>query len=132
MLEYVNQVVRGVLLPLTMDGAKDIIKRHLKSYDALLDLKRNCSQTNPISTINERKHMLAMKHQFNESASSYLKRLRRQALVCSFVDCKEFENDDALVQVAIAGFNTSIDKYKATFADVIAKYMANRMHFSFA
>ena len=116
----VDRAVKALLFSVTVGQAKELISNSTSSHHALLDLSRHFAQTSATQRHFERQKTFSLKQSFNESASEFLKRVRKQLSIAKSIGCLDFNDDEVVANIVLEGLNSSIKIYTATTAELKA------------
>ena len=121
----VDRIIKTILFSLTSGSTKRLISSIPTAHEALLDIKRNFGQTSTIDIHRERKNMMNLRQGFNETASEFLRRIRKQMDICATGGCYDFHvssGSQTLVNIALQGMVKDNKHYAADLAEMKAKF----------
>ena len=124
----VDRAIKAFLSSITSGMAKRIVGKASSAHIALLDLKRNYNQTSKFDIHREQTKMMNLKQTYGESASDFLRRIRKQMDTCDSVGCDLFSGssgEELVTNIALQGLNCNIRAYSATLADLKSQFRRN-------
>ena len=127
----VDRAIKTLLSSITVGSAKRIASHAKTAYKALEDLRRNCGQTTNLDVHREHVKMMTMRQTSTETASNFLRRIRRQMELSISVGCSDFDdtlsitNNSKVVNIVLQGLSWNNRIYSATIADLKTKYRSD-------
>ena len=120
-----DRAVKALLFAVTVGQAKEIVSSATSAYDALVDLKRNFAPSSITDKHIERQRMFNLRQNFDEKASDFLKRVRKQKFVAASCGCTDFDDEEILANIVLQGMNSNNKLYAAPLAELRATLVRN-------